>query len=335
MSPQPDSEPRPAHFGWRLVLESQTVKPQRAVDLRVAIGSLQLANPIIAASGTFGYGVEFASVLNLEALGAIVVKGLSPEPMAGAPAPRMCEVSSGMVNAIGLQNIGVRAFVSEKLPILRKYHVPVIANVFGHSQSEYLDVLRILEDAEGIAAYELNVSCPNVEHGGMEFGSDDVALVELVKAARQLVRRPLWVKLSPLVTDIGRLAAAAEGVGADAFTVANTYPAMAVDTATRQSRIGRISGGLSGPAIKPITLRLVYLVAGAVKVPVIGVGGIQCAADVLEYMVAGASAVQVGTASFSAPRVCESLVGSLKKACCDSKVFKINEITGTFRADLA
>jgi dihydroorotate dehydrogenase (NAD+) catalytic subunit len=315
------------------VLESRAVNPPSAVDLRVAIGSLQLANPIIAASGTFGYGVEFASVLNLEALGAIVVKGLSLEPMAGAPAPRICEVSSGMINAIGLQNIGARAFVSEKLPTLRNYRVPVIANVFGHSQSGYLDVLRILEDAEGIAAYELNVSCPNVDHGGMEFGSDEGALVELVRAARQLVRRPLWVKLSPLATDIGRLAVAAEGVGADAFTVANTYPAMAVDVATRKSRIGRISGGLSGPAIKPITLRLVYQAAQAVKVPVIGVGGIQSASDVLEYMVAGASAIQVGTASFSVPKACESLVGSLKKACRDNNIPQINKITGTFRGD--
>ncbi len=300
----------------------------------MAIGSLQLANPIIAASGTFGYGVEFASVLNLDALGAIVVKGLSLEPMAGAPPPRMCEVSSGMINAIGLQNIGARAFVSEKLPALRRYRVPVIANVFGHTQAEYLDVLRILEEAEGVAAYELNVSCPNVDHGGIEFGAEEASLAELVRSARQVARRPLWVKLSPLVTDIARLASAAEQSGADALTVANTYPAMAVDVATRQSRIGRLSGGLSGPAIKPITLRLVYLVSQAVKVPIIGAGGIQSAADVLEYIVAGASAVQVGTASFSAPRACERLVSELSKACFRHKVLNINEIKSTLGADL-
>lgn len=316
------------------MLESWAVNHPSAVDLRVAIGSLQLANPIIAASGTFGYGVEFASVLNLDALGAIVVKGLSLEPMAGAPPPRMCEVSSGMINAIGLQNIGARAFVSEKLPALRRYRVPVIANVFGHTQAEYLDVLRILEEAEGVAAYELNVSCPNVDHGGIEFGAEEASLAELVRSARQVARRPLWVKLSPLVTDIARLASAAEQSGADALTVANTYPAMAVDVATRQSRIGRLSGGLSGPAIKPITLRLVYLVSQAVKVPIIGAGGIQSAADVLEYIVAGASAAQVGTASFSAPRACERLVSELSKACFRHKVLNINKIKSTLGADL-
>jgi dihydroorotate dehydrogenase (NAD+) catalytic subunit len=318
-----------------LVLESRAVNQPSAVDLRVAIGSLQLANPIIAASGTFGYGVEFASVLNLEALGAIVVKGLSLEPMAGAPSPRMCEVTSGMINAIGLQNIGVRAFASEKLPALRRYRVPVIANVFGQTQSEYLEVLRILEGAEGVAAYELNVSCPNVEHGGIEFGSDEASLAGLVRSARQIAKRPLWVKLSPLVTEIGCLAKAAEESGADAFTVANTYPAMAVDVATRQSRIGRISGGLSGPAIKPITLRLVHQVKQAVSVPVIGVGGIQSASDVLEYMVAGASAVQVGTANFSAPRACETLVSDLNKACASLNILTINKITSTLGGDLA
>lgn len=317
------------------MLESRAVNPQSAVDLRVAIGSLQFANPIIAASGTFGYGVEFASVLDLEALGALVVKGLSLEPMAGAPAPRMCEVSSGMINAIGLQNIGVRAFVSEKLPQLRKYKTPVIVNVFGRTQSEYLEVLRILEDAEGIAAYELNVSCPNVDHGGLEFGSEEGALVELVAAARIVARRPLWVKLSPLVTDIAHLGAAAESAGADALTVANTYPAMALDVGTRKSRIGRISGGLSGPAVKPITLRLVYLVSKGVKVPVIGVGGVQTAADVLEYMVAGASAVQVGTASFSSPRACERLAEGLRRACYRHKICAINKIGGTLGEDLA
>jgi len=310
------------------------VNHKSAVDLRVAIGSLRLANPIIAASGTFGYGVEFSSVTNLEALGAIVVKGLSLEPMAGAPPPRMCEVSSGMINAIGLQNIGVRAFVREKLPPLQKLKTPVITNVFGHTQSEYLGVLRILEEAEGIAAYELNVSCPNVEHGGMEFGSEEGPLAELVGAARKIAKRPLWVKLSPLVTDIGRLAKAAEDSGADALTVANTYPAMALDFATRRSRIGRISGGLSGPAIMPITLRLVYLVAQAVKTPVVGAGGIQSAAHVLEYMVAGASAVEVGTASFADPRACERLVRGVERACRDNKVLQISRISGTLGKDL-
>jgi len=264
-----------------------------------------------------------------------VVKGLSLEPLAGAPAPRMCEVAGGMINAVGLQNIGVRAFVSEKLPQLRKFKTPVIVNVFGRTQAEYLEVLRILEDAEGIAAYELNVSCPNVDHGGLEFGSEEVALVELVAAARIVARRPLWVKLSPLVTNIAQLAKAAESAGADALTVANTYPAMVLDVGTRKSKIGRISGGLSGPAVKPITLRLVYVASKAAKVPVIGAGGVQGAADVLEYMVAGASAVEVGTASFVSPQVTERLVGDLERACHHHKICAINQIIGTFGEELA
>ncbi len=230
----------------------------RAVDLSVNIGALRLSNPILAASGTFGYGVEFAHLVDLNRLGGIVVKGLSLEPMAGAPAPRLSDTPSGMLNAVGLQNIGVRAFVAEKLPALRQCRTAVVANVFGYSLDEYVGVIRILEEAEGLAAYELNISCPNTAHGGIQFGSDPQMVSEVVSAARQASRRPLWVKLSPNVTDICAIARAAEGAGADALTVANTYQAMSIDVQTRKSRLGRISGGLSGPAIKPITLRLAY-----------------------------------------------------------------------------
>jgi dihydroorotate dehydrogenase (NAD+) catalytic subunit len=235
------------------------------VELSVNVGTVRLSNPIIAASGTFGYGVEFAHLVDLNRMGGIVVKGLSLEPMAGAPAPRLCETPSGMMNAIGLQNIGVRAFVKEKLPVLRQFKTAVIANVFGSTVEDYVGVIQILEEAEGLAAYELNISCPNTAHGGLQFGSDPQMVLEVVSATRRAARRPLWVKLSPNVTDIGIVARAAESGGADALTVANTYQAMSIDIETRRSKLGRISGGLSGPAIKPITLRLVYEAKRTVK----------------------------------------------------------------------
>jgi dihydroorotate dehydrogenase (NAD+) catalytic subunit len=309
------------------------VAPPNAVDLSVTIGALRLANPVIAASGTFGYGVEFAHLVDLNKLGGIVVKGLSLEPMAGAPAPRLCEVRGGMLNAVGLQNIGVRAFVAEKLPALRAYRTPIIANVFGQSLNEYLGVLRILEDAEGLAAYELNVSCPNVSHGGMEFGSDPGTVAQLVTAAREVARRPLWVKLSPLVTDIATIARAAEGAGADALTVANTYPAMAVDSETGRSRLGRLTGGLSGPAIKPITLRQVYQVRRAVQIPVIGLGGIELPEDILEYLTVGATAIQVGTASFADAKACDRLIDGVEKLCKSRKILNISGIRASLKAD--
>jgi dihydroorotate dehydrogenase (NAD+) catalytic subunit len=305
------------------------------VDLSVNIGALRLANPIIAASGTFGYGVEFAPLVNLNRLGGIVVKGLSLEPMAGAPAPRLCETPSGMLNAVGLQNIGVRAFVAEKLPILRSYRTAVIANVFGYSVEEYVAVIRILEGAEGLAAYELNISCPNTAHGGIQFGSDPQMVAEVVAAARRVARRPLWVKLSPNVTDIAAIARAAEDAGADALTVANTYHGMSVDIRTRKPKLGRVTGGLSGPAIRPITLRLVYEASRAVKVPIIGLGGIEKAEDVLEYIIVGATAVQVGTANFSDPAACEKIADGVEKACHKNNILRISDLIGTLEVENA
>jgi dihydroorotate dehydrogenase (NAD+) catalytic subunit len=304
-----------------------------AVDLSVNVGALRLSNPILAASGTFGYGVEFAHLVDLNRLGGIVVKGLSLEPMAGAPAPRLCETPSGMLNAVGLQNVGVRAFVAEKLPALRQYRTAVIANVFGYTVEEYVGVIRILEAAEGLAAYELNISCPNTAHGGIQFGSDPQMVSEVVSAARQAARRPLWVKLSPNVTDITGIARAAQEAGADALTVANTYQAMSIDVQTRKSRLGRATGGLSGPAIKPITLRLVYEASRAVKIPVIGLGGIEKANDVLEYLIAGASAVQVGTANFSQPNASIDILDQLEKSCMSGKINSINSLIGAFESD--
>ena len=305
------------------------------VDLSVAIGAIRLRNPILAASGTFGYGLEFAHLVDLTSLGGFVTKGLSLEPMEGAPPPRLCETSSGMLNAIGLQNVGVRAFVKEKLPALSKFDVPVLANVFGYCLEDYAQVIRVLEDAEGLAGYELNISCPNVKKGGLQFGGDPAMAAEVVRAARKAAaNRPLWVKLSPLVADIGLMAKAVEAEGADALTVANTYPAMAVDYRTGKSRLGNLTGGLSGPAIKPITLRLVWEASKAVKIPVVGLGGIETAADVLDYVTVGAAAVQVGTASFADPQTSERLRSELREALFESKLFTINELRGKFPAEI-
>ena len=302
-----------------------------AVDLSVKIGALRLRNPILAASGTFGYGLEFAHLVDLNRLGGFVTKGLSKDPIEGAPAPRLCETASGMLNAVGLQNVGVRAFVAEKLPVLRKFDTAVVANVFGYTLEDYVEVIRVLEDAEGLAGYELNISCPNVKRGGMQFGSDPTLTAEVVGAARKAAsERPLWVKLSPLVTDIGLIAKAAEEAGADALTVANTYPAMALDYRTGKSRLGNLTGGLSGPAIKPITLRLVWETRKAVKLPIIGVGGIETAADVLDYLCVGASAVQVGTASFTDPRASQRLIEDLERSLFNAKMFTMNGIQDKF-----
>ena len=291
------------------------------------LGAVRLRNPILAASGTFGYGLEFAHLVDLNRLGGFVVKGLSREPIEGAPPVRLCETPSGMLNAVGLENVGVRAFVADKLPKLRKFDTAVFANVFGYTVEDYAEVIRVLEDAEGLTAYELNISCPNVKKGGMQFGSDSVQVGGVVAAARKAaVRRPLWVKLSPLVADIGLIARAAASAGADALTVANTYPAMAVDWRSRKSRLGNLTGGLSGPAIKPLTLRLVWETARAVKIPVIGLGGIETVEDVLEYLTVGAWAVQVGTAHFSDPRATGVLLEALTDVLERTKISKINEI---------
>jgi dihydroorotate dehydrogenase (NAD+) catalytic subunit len=303
------------------------------VDLRVQVGALRLANPILAASGTFGYGLEFAHLVDLEKLGGIVTKGLSLEPIEGAPAPRLLNTPSGMLNAVGLQNVGVKAFIDEKLPLLGKYKTPVIVNVFGYCLEDYVEVIRRLEDAPGIAAYELNISCPNVKQGGMQFGSNPALVAEVVGAARVAAKRPLWVKLMPLVTDIAAIGRAAEGAGADALVVANTYPAMAIDFRTGKSRLGNLTGGLSGPAIKPITLRLVWETRKAVKIPVIGLGGVETAEDALEYVAMGAAAVQVGTASFSDPTASEGIVERLPRLIYDAKVSSINELNGKFLAE--
>jgi dihydroorotate dehydrogenase (NAD+) catalytic subunit len=298
------------------------------VDLSVNIGALRLRNPIIAASGTFGYGLEFAHLVDLETIGAFVTKGLSLNPIQGSPAPRLCPTPSGMLNAVGLQNVGVRTFVTEKLPVLRKYVTPVLVNIFGYSLEEYAGVIRILEDAPGIAGYELNISCPNVKQGGIQFGSDPAMVSQVVSVARRVAAsRPLWVKLSPLVTDIGVIAKVAEEAGADALTVANTYPAMSIDVKARRSRLGCPTGGLSGPAIRPITVRLVWEARKAVRIPIIGLGGIETVDDVLEYLSVGAAAVQVGTASFVRPGAIGVLASQLERRATGFNVQNIQGLT--------
>jgi dihydroorotate dehydrogenase (NAD+) catalytic subunit len=301
----------------------------RGPDLSVHFGGIQLKNPIIAASGTFAYGVEFEDIVHLGRLGGIVVKGLSKEPMAGNPPPRLYETAAGMLNAIGLQNIGARAFVEEKLPKLREMRdVVVFANVFGYTRADYENTIQILNEGEGIAAYELNVSCPNTAHGGIQFGSDPRSLDEVVNAARRVSLRPLIVKLSPNVTSIAHMARVAEEAGADAISLVNTFMAMAIDAETRKPRIANVTAGLSGPAIKPLALRMVYDASKAVKIPVIGMGGISRAVDIVEFMLAGATAVEIGTASFWDPVATEKIAGELERWCADHDVFRVSELTG-------
>jgi dihydroorotate dehydrogenase (NAD+) catalytic subunit len=301
----------------------------RTPDLAVSFAGIQLRNPIIAASGTFGYGVEFEDVVHLSKLGGIVVKGLSKEPMIGNPPPRLWETAAGMLNAIGLQNIGAQAFLEEKLPRLRQIkNIVVMANVFGYTREDYEHTIQILNQGEGIAAYELNVSCPNTAHGGLQFGSDPRTLDEVVTTAKRVAERPLIVKLSPNVTSIAQMAYVSQEAGADALSLVNTFVAMAIDPETRKPRIANITAGLSGPAIKPIAVRMVYDAAHAVKIPVIGMGGISTAADVVEFMLAGATAVQIGTASYWDPCATEKIVDELQEWCTEHRVERAADLTG-------
>jgi dihydroorotate dehydrogenase (NAD+) catalytic subunit len=297
-------------------------------DLSVEIAGIVFPNPVILASGTAGYGEELAGLLDLAEVGGISVKGASPRPLAGHPPPRLFPTPSGMLNAIGLQNVGVDRFISEKMPFLRESGCRVIVNVFGFTVDEYLEVVARLEDCDGISAYELNVSCPNTEEGGMVFGTDARSAAALVERVRAAARRPLFVKLSPNVTDIAAIARAVEGAGADALTVANTYLAMAIDTETLRPRLQNVTGGLSGPAIRPITLRLVYECARAVTIPIFGLGGIRSGNDAVEYFLAGASAVQVGTASFRDPRASLRVIDELRAYLQRKGISRVRDLTG-------
>jgi dihydroorotate dehydrogenase (NAD+) catalytic subunit len=302
--------------------------------LATAICGIALRNPVIAASGTFAYGVEFEKLVDLNALGALVVKGLSREPIEGNPRPRVVETACGMINSIGLQNIGVRAFVKEKLPALARFQTAVLANVFGYQTDDYVEVARVLEDHAGIAAYELNVSCPNTSHGGIYFSSDPALLAEVVTAVKRVARRPVIVKLSPNVAAIEPLARAAQDAGADAISLVNTFVSLAIDAKTRRARIGAGMGCLSGPAIKPIALRMVWQAAQAVRIPVIGLGGIATGEDAAEFLIAGASAVQVGTATFWDPRSPVRVAEELGQFLRREKIASVKELVGTLRVGL-
>lgn len=298
--------------------------------LQTTLCGIRLRNPVLAASGTFGYGIEFEKLLDLNELGGLVTKGLSREPIAGNPAPRLWHTHGGMINSVGLQNVGVAAFLRDKLPKLRRYSVPVFANVFGYSEDDYLEVIRQLNDAEGIAGYELNVSCPNTKEGGLFFSSDVNLLGRLVERARGIARRPLIVKLSPNVGRIEPFAKAAEDSGADAISLVNTFVSLAIDVDTRAPRIGAGFGGLSGPAIKPLALRLVYEAVQCVKIPVIGMGGIASGEDAAEFLMAGAQAVQTGTATFIDPRAPVQIARQLAKVLRRVNAQTVDELRGSF-----
>lgn len=301
----------------------------KAVDMAVTVAGVNFRSPVIAASGTFGYGIEFEEIVHMDRIGGFVTKGLSREPMAGNKTPRIIETAAGMMNAIGLQNMGVRAFCAEKMPLLRRMAgAVVIANVFGFTIEDCVEVIRVLNDTPGIAMYELNASCPNTAHGGMVFGTDPDLLGELVYKCATASARPLMVKLSPNVTSIGGMARVAEAAGANAVSLVNTFLSMAIDVETRKPRIANVTGGLSGPAIKPIAVRMVHEVAKAVKIPVVGMGGIASAKDVVEFMLAGATAVEVGTASYADPRAVEAIATGLRKWCGAHGVEDVRTLTG-------
>jgi len=298
-------------------------------DLSVDIGGLKLKNPIMTASGTFGYGEEYASFINLNELGAIIVKGLSLKPRMGNPPPRIIETASGMLNAIGLQNVGVRAFIEKKMPYLRTLEVPVIANILGENAEEYQQIAELLSRAPGVAALEVNISCPNVSKGGIAFGANPDSAMEVVRRVKSVTHLPVIVKLSPNVTDIAMIAECVESAGADALSLINTITGMSVDIDKRIPHLKNITGGLSGPAIKPIALRMVWQVVNRVKIPVIGVGGIMDASDALEFLIVGAKAVQIGTANFINPQSTIHILNGLIAYMEKRHIGNIHELIGT------
>jgi len=299
------------------------------IDLSVTLGPLRLKNPVMTASGTFGYGREYGAFVDPNLLGAIIVKGLSTHPMAGNPPPRTVETACGMLNSIGLANIGLKAFLEEKLPALQHLDTEIIVNIYGHHMQEYGELAAALKGVKGISAIEVNISCPNVDCGGMAFGTDPEISARVTETVLQHTDKPVIVKLSPNVTDIRAVAKAVEDAGAHAISLINTLTGMAIDLEERTPKLGNVSGGLSGPAIKPVALHMVYQVVKSVSIPVIGVGGIMDFRDALEFMVVGARAVQVGTASFVNPRATIDIVEGMKGYCSEHGIGRIEEIIGT------
>ena len=300
-------------------------------DLSVDVGRLKLINPVMTASGTFGYAKEFQPFVALDRLGAIIVKGLSLQPSYGNPPQRIVETPCGMLNAIGLQNVGFEAFVDEKLPFIQTLRTPVLVNVYGQTIEEYAELANRLNALDDIAGIELNISCPNVKAGGVAFGVDPESAYAVVQSVRQVTDKPLMVKLSPNVTDITEIAHAVEGAGADAISLINTLTGMAIDIETQRPRLANITGGLSGPAIKPIALRMVWQVAQTVKVPIIGIGGIMTASDAIEFLIAGATAIQIGTANFINPGVSMEIIDGIEKHLIAKKINRIMSLVGSLQ----
>ena len=305
--------------------------PARRPRISVDIAGVELKNPVMAASGTFGYGEELVPLLDLNRLGAIITKGISLEPMEGNPPPRIVETAGGMINSIGLQNVGLQAFIREKLPFLRQFTTPVIANIFGGTVRDFGELAERLDDIPGLAALEVNISCPNVAKGGVLFGADPKMAHHVVRTVRRSTHRPIIVKLSPNVTDITIIAKAVEQAGGDAISLTNTLMAMAIDVKSRRPLLRTIVGGLSGPAIKPVALRLVWQAVNAAEIPVIGIGGIMTAEDALEYIIAGARAVQVGTANFVKPTACLEIIDGIEAYLRENGFQDIGQLTGSLR----
>lgn len=302
--------------------------PTHDSRLAIEIAGIRFNNPVLGASGTFGYGLEFAELIDLNRLGGFATKGLSARPLPGNSPARIVETHGGMLNAIGLQNIGARAFIEEKLPLLRRYDTRIITNVFGYSDDEYIEAIRILNDGEGIAAYELNISCPNVKEGGIVIGNSPDAAARLTEKAKRAATRPLIVKLSPNVTDVSLLARAIAAGGADCLSLINTIVGMSIDVNTRRPRLSYGTGGLSGPAIRPIAVRMLYEVARAVDVPLIGIGGIASASDALEFIIAGATAIQIGTANYYDPTVTMKVIDGLSAHCDLNGIESVGSLIG-------
>jgi len=315
----------------RLEINVVKMKDKSSMNMSVKIGKLKLKNPVMTASGTFGYGEEYADYVDLNKLGAVVVKGLSLKPRLGNPPPRIMETTGGMLNAVGLQNIGVDAFIEEKLPFLRKYDTKVIANIYGESYDEYKKVAQKLSSVKGVHALEINISCPNVQKGGLSFGADPKTAAAVTRKVKDATDLPVIVKLTPNVTDITVIAVAVEKAGADAISLINTITGMSVNVLTKKPRLKNITGGLSGPAIKPVALRMVWQVLQKVSIPVIGIGGIMCAEDALEFLILGAKAVQIGTANFINPQATIEVITGIERYLQMSNVANINKIIGTFK----
>ncbi|HID96010.1 MAG TPA: dihydroorotate dehydrogenase [Candidatus Latescibacteria bacterium] len=300
-------------------------------NLRVKIGSIELKNPVLAASGTFGYGDEYADLIDIEGLGGFVTKAITLLPREGNAPPRTVETPAGMLNSIGLENVGVEAFIAEKLPFLHGLETAVIVNIAGSTVEEYVEVTRRLSECDGIDGFELNISCPNVSKGGLAFGSSPETVSEVVSATRASTRLPLIVKLTPNVTDIAPIARAAEDSGADAISLINTLVGMAVDVQTRRPKLASVTGGLSGPAIKPVALAMVWKATQTVRIPIIGIGGILNTMDALEFLISGASAVQVGTGNFVDPRCTMKIIDGLEHFCEENHIAKISDLVGSLQ----